>query len=172
MNFQGCSGDMKAKAEQYLKANYLADWSPPVVPPVSVPIALAARPKAATSGLVAMMNLVNCQMGQLDNHDSEHDDEPLQPVQLQTEVDKYLALPQLPYDRNGKDTNPLDWWKLHAPQLPNLAMMARQFLAMPASSAGPERAFSAAGRMHDGLKKNQKESTIGHMLEVKVNIQV
>lgn len=170
MNFQGCNADMKAKAEEYLKANYVADWAPPSTSTVGVEsTSLAPRhnKKAMSSGLLAMMNMVDYQTNEVDSSDSELDLEPLQP---QTEVDKYLALPQLPLQRNGKDTNPLDWWKMHAPQLPNLAMMARQFLAMPASSAGPERVFSAAGKMHDGLKKNQKETTIGHMLEVKVNI--
>ena len=36
--------------------------------------------------------------------------------------------------------------------LPYLAKMARQFLSMPASSAGLERLFHTAGRMHDDLK--------------------
>ena len=87
----------------------------------------------------------------------------------QSEVDKYLALPQLPLQRNGKDTNPLDWWKIHSNQFPHLAKMARQFLAMPASSASPERLFSAAGKMHDGQKKNTKEDTLSLQLEVKMN---
>ena len=32
------------------------------------------------------------------------------------ELDLYLSLPQAPYE----DTNVLDWWRDHAPQLPNL----------------------------------------------------
>jgi hypothetical protein len=59
-------------------------------------------------------------------------------------------------ERNGKGINPLDWWKMHAPRLPNLAMMAIQLFVVPASLAGLERVFSAATRMHDGLEKNQK----------------
>jgi hypothetical protein len=43
-------------------------------------------------------------------------------------------------------------------------------LALPASSAGVERLFSAAGRLHDDLKKAIKEDTLSMQLEVKVNI--
>ena len=39
----------------------------------------------------------------------------------------------------------------------------------PVSSAGPERLFSAAGKMHDGQKKNTKEDTLSLQLEVKMN---
>jgi hypothetical protein len=82
----------------------------------------------------------------------------------QSEVDKYLALPQLPLQRNGKDTTPLDWWKIHSNQFPHLAR-----ITMHASSAGPERLFSATGKMHDGQNKNTKEDTLSVQLEVKMN---
>ena len=39
--------------------------------------------------------------------------------------------------------------------LPTLAKMARQHLGRPASSAGVERMFSKAGRLHDDLKASQ-----------------
>ncbi len=85
------------------------------------------------------------------------------------EVDKYLALPQmralLP---SGAEANPLDWW-LHEPALPHLAKMARQFLALSASSAGPERLFHAVGRLHDDQKKSTKDNTIEHILNVYAN---
>ena len=41
----------------------------------------------------------------------------------------------------------LDWWKNHEYRFPKLAKMAKQYLAAPASTAGVERVFSAAGRM-------------------------
>ena len=35
---------------------------------------------------------------------------------------------------------------------PNLAKMVKQYFAAPASSAGVERVFSAAGRMHGNAR--------------------
>jgi hypothetical protein len=38
--------------------------------------------------------------------------------------------------------------------------MARQFLGRPASSAGVERFFSMAGKLHSDLKKAQGDDTL------------
>ena len=45
-----------------------------------------------------------------------------------------------------------------------LAKMDKQYLAAPFSSAGVERVFSAAGKMHDDLRKSAKDSTLEHSL--------
>ena len=42
--------------------------------------------------------------------------------------------------------------------------MVKQYFAAPASSAGVERVFSAAGKMHGGLQKSAKDSTLEHSL--------
>ena len=47
---------------------------------------------------------------------------------------------------------------------PKLAKMAKQYLAAPFSSAGVERVFSAAGKLHDDLRKSAKDSTLEHSL--------
>ena len=44
--------------------------------------------------------------------------------------------------------------------LPHLAKMARQFLGRPASSAGVERMFSKAGKLHGDTKKSQDDATL------------
>jgi hypothetical protein len=88
----------------------------------------------------------------------------------QTEVDKYMSLPQQKAVlASGVEASPLEWWAGHASVLPHLSKMARQFLAMPASSAGPERLFHAAGRLHDDLKKSTKDTTMEHVLNVYAN---
>ena len=167
MNWEGCSADMKARAEEYLQA----DWAPKapetVVGPAVAPV-VKKRKREQTSGFTAFMSLVDSQLAGAES-ESESEHEPQQPLLPSAEVQKYLAMPQLPFQRHGRDTNPLEWWKMHEHELPHLAKMARQFLAMPASSAGPERLFSAAGKMHDGLKKNTKAQTLGMMLEVKMD---
>ena len=47
--------------------------------------------------------------------------------------------------------------------------MARQFLAFPASSAGAERLFSRAGKMHDDHKKSTDEVTLENQLLISMN---
>ena len=41
-----------------------------------------------------------------------------------------------------------------------MAKMVKQYFAAPASSAGVERLFSAAGKMHDDLKNSSNNDTL------------
>ena len=52
-----------------------------------------------------------------------------------------------------------------------LAKMAKQYLAAPFSSAGVERVFSAAGKMHDDLKKSATAGTLEMSLFAMQNIR-
>ena len=45
----------------------------------------------------------------------------------------------------GLDTNPIKWWTVNAGRFPRLKKLARQYLAIPATSVPSERVFSAAG---------------------------
>ena len=188
MNFDGCLSRWKSDAEKYLHASYRADWAPEVVAGRAIgdengdngetgkcnktklaPVVKAAKmPKKATSGFSAFSAIVNLDFGGRDPQEPEEEEE-VEVVKL-SEVDKYLQLPALPTTRNGVDTCPLEWWRLHEFELPHLAKMARQFLAMPASSAGVERLFTAAGTMHDDFRKSTKEDTLAMQLEVKINV--
>ena len=49
--------------------------------------------------------------------------------------------------------------------------MAKQYLAPPFSSAGVERVFSAAGKMHDDLRKSEKDNTLEHSLFAAFNTE-
>ena len=46
------------------------------------------------------------------------------------------------------DDDVLQWWRVREIKWPQLAKMVKQYFAAPASSAGVERLFSAAGKMH------------------------
>ena len=86
------------------------------------------------------------------------------------EVERYLRLPEISLQISSeRDKNILYWWKTHSNEFPNLSKMARHFLAAPASSASAERSFSAAGKMHDDLKKITSEDTLEDMLIVAKN---
>ena len=86
------------------------------------------------------------------------------------EVERYLRLPQSAlHNASGHDQDILYWWKDHTPIFPFLSKMARHFLASPASSAGVERLFSKAGKMHDDQKKSTEEITLENQLLISMN---
>ena len=76
------------------------------------------------------------------------------------ELEQYLADTDIP----GLDDPILDWWKVKECKWPALAKMVKQYFAAPASSAGVERVFSAAGKMHGDLQKSAKDTTLEHSL--------
>jgi hypothetical protein len=73
-------------------------------------------------------------------------------VTSEDELEKYLALPQETLC-DGFDL--LVWWKQREQLYPNLSKMAKVILACPISSAGAERVFSCAGRMHEDKQKSR-----------------
>ena len=76
------------------------------------------------------------------------------------ELEQYLADTEEP----TIDVKVLLWWKEKEAKWPNLAKMVKQYFAVPASSAGVERVFSAAGKMHGDLSKSAKDTTLEHSL--------
>jgi len=50
------------------------------------------------------------------------------------------------------------------PSGPRSQKWPSKYLAAPASSAGVERVFSAAGKMHDDLRKSAKDHSLKHTL--------
>ena len=76
------------------------------------------------------------------------------------ELEQYLADPEQP----DIEVDVLAWWKAKESKWPALAKMVKQYFAAPASSAGVERVFSAAGKMHGDLQKSAKDTTLEHSL--------
>ena len=80
------------------------------------------------------------------------------------------------FNRSGAsiDLDVLAWWKAKDCQkdgLPILAKMAHQFLGRPASSAGVERMFSKAGKLHGEDKQRQEDGTLEHCLFASANTE-
>ena len=80
------------------------------------------------------------------------------------EAELYLQMSQAP-----QGTDVLQWWASNKSRFPNLARMAQQFLAVPATSASAERVFSLAGRIFSDLTQNQNDTTLEERMWAKIN---
>ena len=54
----------------------------------------------------------------------------------------------------------IDWWQQHRHHFPYLNKMAREYVACPATLAGVQRLFSAAGLLFSDLAEAMKEGTL------------
>ncbi|KAK3246248.1 hypothetical protein CYMTET_44206 [Cymbomonas tetramitiformis] len=152
--------DKRASAVIWARHAWEKDWRPMPMP-VQEQEAVEARKKAKGKGGVAVVTIAPF----LADSDDAFEEEATVVEVSSDELDSYLLLPDVP-----PDIPLLEWWKGHAKDFPILARMARQFLAVPASSAGVERAFSKVGFMHSDLRKSLNEGTIQHSLMAALNI--
>ena len=74
---------------------------------------------------------------------------------VEAEVNAYTRVQQVPLD-----TDPLMWWKQHVQEFPRLVRMVRQHLAVPATSASPERLFSSVGLVKSDLRGSLLDTTL------------
>ncbi|CAG8732416.1 7173_t:CDS:2, partial [Dentiscutata erythropus] len=70
-------------------------------------------------------------------------------------IHQYLYKPTI-----SKNVRPLDWWKSNYHRFLNLSKMAKDFLAIPATSVSSEQIFSLAGRIIDNNHINLDPDTI------------
>lgn len=147
LDFPGMDARLRAKAQRFLRANYRADWAPWE--------STETESSGEDTDVVVVNHLVPQQPKKqsalalflADDEEPEETPVPEQPVAPRDEVEEYLKLPQASSTNpDGSELDILSWWKIHEEQLPHLSKMARQFLALPASSAGAERIFTAAGK--------------------------
>ncbi|CAM4847109.1 unnamed protein product, partial [Rotaria magnacalcarata] len=80
------------------------------------------------------------------------------------ELTKYL---KMQIEDKFKTPNPLPFWKFYQDKLPNLAKIARRFFSIPATSAGVERQFSAAGVLINERRASLNPETVEDVLFVR-----
>ena len=71
----------------------------------------------------------------------------------------------------NRKKNPLEWWKNHCDQFPLLAVLAKRFLAVQATSASSERVFSHASRILSHNRTRLHSDVAGQLLYVGMNIE-
>jgi hypothetical protein len=84
-----------------------------------------------------------------------------------SEFDRYRDLPT-----PSVDTDPLEWWSHNSSTYPTLSKMAKHYLAIPASSAASERAWSSLGDIFTRKRNRLKPMTICKLLWIKHNQDV
>ncbi|XP_071677406.1 uncharacterized protein [Lolium perenne] len=81
----------------------------------------------------------------------------VQKKQATNELDRYLSEDLYPQE---KDFDILGWWKLHSPKYPVLSCIARDVLAIQASTVASESSFSAGGRTISDQRNRLKSDTV------------
>ncbi|XP_069140012.1 E3 SUMO-protein ligase ZBED1-like [Argopecten irradians] len=86
---------------------------------------------------------------------------------IEKEIELYLASPITTRD----SAEPLQWWQRNESSFPNLAMLAKQYLAIPATSVPSERVFSAAGRTLTKLRASLDPDNAEKLLFLNQNLR-
>ena len=86
---------------------------------------------------------------------------------VEDELKAYLALPQIKY-KTEKDA--MLWWQENEHRFPNIAVMARQYLGCPATSASVERLFSQVGIAFSAKRKSGEADTLADIMFAHANL--
>jgi hypothetical protein len=90
-----------------------------------------------------------------------------------TEVDIYLKMDDDEHSSVPENERDMDyvlkWWKEHADKLPVLAKIAKRYLAIPATSAEPERVWSAAALLCSDLRGSLSTDSVENQLFLQRN---
>lgn len=94
---------------------------------------------------------------------------PSLPVKLEdvaeAEVNNYLMTPAI----DGED-DPLAWWRVHKISYPQLSIMARKYLCVPATSAPSERLFSTGGNIVTCTRSSLKPAKVNILVFLAKNL--
>ena len=122
------------------------------------------RPLRDVLGRVAL-RLAGDQADERLLHDGEAEED--ETVEIEDELKAYLELPQL---KCKTEQEAIDWWVDKSKRFPNLAVMARQYLGCPATSATVERLFSRVGIAFSAKRKSSDPATVADLMFANVNL--
>ena len=83
-------------------------------------------------------------------------------AQLSSEFDTWTAAKNI-----DKNMDILQWWKAHESDFPTLAILAKRYLAIPASSAPSERVFSTLKNIVSAKRVNMSGKTLCQLLFIR-----
>lgn len=78
---------------------------------------------------------------------------------IDTELKLYCEQPRL-----NRHSDPLRWWKMQSMRLPKLSKLAKQILAVPATSVPSERVFSKAGELISARRSRLGKDSVDKIL--------
>jgi hypothetical protein len=84
---------------------------------------------------------------------------------LQREFLSYVTIPRLDFEEN-----PLDWWKAHSSTYPSLAVFAKRFLCICATSSPSERLFSSSGHIVSPVRMKLKPDKVNMLTFLSKNL--
>lgn len=87
-------------------------------------------------------------------------------AKIEAEVKVYLSVPVI-----KSEADPLQWWSLHAEELPHLATIAQKFLCIPATSVPSERVFSASGHILSPHRAKLKPEKVNMLTFLHFNLK-
>ena len=107
------------------------------------------------------------EVGAIMDSDTSGSESDHQDTQVKDELVDYLKLQQMKFKN---DWGVLDWWRDNQSTYPNLAVMARQYLGCPATSAAVERLFSNVGHAFSKNRKKAKADTLKDIMFALENV--
>ena len=88
-------------------------------------------------------------------------------VNNQSELDEYLAVPQIPFN-----LDPFSWWKTNKEKFPVISELARAYLSVSATSTLSERLFSDCGNLMGPKRTRISPEFFKRMMFLKRNYNI
>ncbi|XP_056095123.1 E3 SUMO-protein ligase ZBED1-like [Rhinichthys klamathensis goyatoka] len=85
---------------------------------------------------------------------------------IEAEIKVYVSVALI-----KSEADPLQWWSLHAEELPHLATVAEKFLCIPATSVPSERVFSASGHILSPQRSKLKPEKVNMLTFLHFNLE-